>query len=229
MDAVYNGCPGIVGFDLLSRLSRAGTLPVPFKPVGDTDYTAQVGHGGRNAIEAHVLYKGCAWLQNLNKSLESWEAAAADERPSYTSTAAMHASARTHVYQIYHIMAIRDEVLLRWRSDATYAAPSLHSAVLEANHTSFINVATTGFHKIASRDRATHVALAQGRCSLAQVPPTAADWDALPPAWPRGGGAFRRAARGRGRGRGGRGQGHKWRDCRGGAGAAEAPPPPLAA
>lgn len=96
-------------------------------------------------------------------------------------------------------MEIRYEVLLRWRSDATYAAPSLHSAVLEADHTSFINVATTGFDKIASRDRTTHVARAQGR-SLAQVPPAAADWDARPPAWLRGGGAFRRAARGRGRG-----------------------------
>lgn len=97
VDAVYYGCPGIVGLDLLSRLSRAGTFPVPFKSVGDTDYTAEVGHGGRDAVEAHVLYIGCAWLQNLDKSLASWEAAAADERPSYTATAAMHASARTDV------------------------------------------------------------------------------------------------------------------------------------
>lgn len=122
VDAVYNSCPGIEVLDLPPRLSRPGTFPVPFKPVGDTDYTAELGHGGRNAIEAHVLYMGCAWLQSLNNSLTSREAAAADQRPSYTAAAAIHASARTHVYQIYHIMAALYEVLLRWWSDSTYAA-----------------------------------------------------------------------------------------------------------
>lgn len=205
VDAVYNGCPSIEGFDLLSRLTRPGTFPVPFKPTGDTDYTAEFGNGGRNAIEAHVLYMGCAWLRNLNNSLADWEAAAADERPTYAATAALHASARTHVYQIYHILATRYEVLLRWRSDAAYAA-SLHSAVLEANHTSFTNAATAGFHEIASRDRATHVARAQGR-ALANIHPPAGEWGLPPPAWSRGGGNLRRGTprlrpRRPGRGRG---------------------------
>lgn len=190
VDAVYNGCPSIEGFDLPSRLSRPGTFPVPFKPTGDTDYTTEFGHGGRNAIEAHVLYMGCAWLQHLNNSLADWEAAAVAERPTYAATAALHASARTHVYQIYHILATRYEVLLRWRADPAFAA-SLHSAVLEANHTSFTNAATAGFHEIASRDRATHVARAQGRV-LANVNPPASEWALPPPAWSRGGGNLRR-------------------------------------
>lgn len=70
-DAIYHGCPSIETFDLLARLSRAGTFPMPFKPTGDTDYTTEFCHGGRNAVDARVLYMGYALLQNLNSSLAS--------------------------------------------------------------------------------------------------------------------------------------------------------------
>lgn len=224
MDAVYNACPTIDGFDLPSRLTRPGTFPVPFKPTGDTEYTTEFGHGGRNAIDAHVLYMGCAWFQNLNNSLVDWGAAAADERPACVATAALHASARTHVYQIYHILATRYEVLLRRRSYAVYAA-SLHAAVLEANQSSFTNAATAGFHEIASRDRATHAARAQGR-ALANDTLPAGEWAIPPPSWSRGGGNLRRGSprlrpRRLGRGRGGSPRGDDRNRKHGG----QAPPP----
>lgn len=60
VDAVYDGRPRIEGFELPSRLAYAGVFPEPFKPSGDTDFSAEFGGGGRNAKEASVLYMACA-------------------------------------------------------------------------------------------------------------------------------------------------------------------------
>lgn len=138
----------------------------------------------------------------------------------------MQASFRTHVYQIYHLLATPYEVLLRWRSEADYAA-SLHSAVLEANQTPFTNAATASFYEKDSSDRAAHVSRSQGRAH-ANIAPGVDEWNIPRAAWARGGGTHRRAARLRQRGRGGRERydkhGHKLKSA-----PRHAPPPPTPA
>lgn len=120
----------------------------------------------------------------------------------------MHATARSHVYQMYNTLATRYEVIQRWPSNASYAA-AMHSAIFDDAGSHFTNAATLGFHELAARDRATHVALDHGRV-LARVPAggPAAKLDADAGGgrgqdWHRGGGRGNVLPdRGRGRGRG---------------------------
>lgn len=100
VDGVFYGGPRIEGFELPPRLATPGTFPCPFRPTGDTRFSEEFGHGGRNAVEAEVLFMSCAWLQALNNSLAAWEADALDVAPSLSSSLAAHATARTHVYQV---------------------------------------------------------------------------------------------------------------------------------
>lgn len=169
VDAVYYGGPRIESFVLSARLADPGVPPVPFRPTGDTLFSEEFGGGGRNAIEAEILYMLCAWLQSLNNTLAAWETAAVRHPPTLSSSLDMHATARTHVYQVYNMLATRYEVLLRWRIDASHAA-AMHSAILDDAGSHFSNAATLGFHEHAARDRVSQVACDQGRV-LSRVPP----------------------------------------------------------
>lgn len=211
---MYDGCPRVERFDLPQRLARADVFPKPFNPSGDTDFAAEFGSGGRNAKEASVLYMACAWLQNPNNSLADYKSEAYNTAPTLSASLAVTASARTHVYLIYSLLATRYEVLFRWRADPTYAA-SLPSAVMESHHTPFTNAATAGYHELAARDRAMHVPRTQGRV-LARLPAASGECDAPSPAWSRGGGGGGRG----GRGDGGRGDGGR-DDCGRGRGRVE--------
>lgn len=199
MDAVYDGCPRIEGFELPSGLSHARVFLKLLQHTGDTDFPSKFGAGGRNAKVASVLNMACAWLQNLKNFIATYQSCVYTSPPILFASLAVTASARTHVYQIFNLLATRFQVLLRCRTDQTYAA-TLHSAVLEANYTPFTNAATASYHEVAARDRAMDVARAQGRV-LARLPATTTDWDAPSPAWTWGGGGGGRGRRGdRGRG-----------------------------
>lgn len=169
VDAVYYGGPRIEGYVLPAHLADPGVFPVPLRPTGDTRFSEEFGGGGRNAIDAEILYMSCAWLQALNNTFSAWETAAVSHPPTLSSSIGMHATARTHVYQVYNMLSTRYEVLLRWQSDASYAA-AMHSAILDDAGSHFTKAATLGFHELAARDRATHVACDQSRV-LARVPP----------------------------------------------------------
>ncbi|KAK1859360.1 hypothetical protein I4F81_001957 [Pyropia yezoensis] len=107
VDAVYDGCPRIQGLELPSRLAREGVFPEPFKPSGDPDFSAEFGSGRRNAKEATVLYMACAWLQNLTNAIADYKSAASTATPTLSASLDVTASARTHVYQIYSLLATR--------------------------------------------------------------------------------------------------------------------------
>lgn len=133
-----------------------------------------------------MLFMACASLENLNNSIATYETGALTFLPSFSATLAVTASTVTHVYQFCNLLATQYPVLHRWRSDQV-GTPSLHAAVLEANHTPFTNAATAGYHEVAACDRGMHVVGAQCH-ALARVPGAPCDWDALPPAYSRGGG-----------------------------------------
>lgn len=59
VDYVYDGGPRIQEFERPPRLQRPGVFFIPFRPTGDTAFTAEFNNGSRNAIEAEILYMAC--------------------------------------------------------------------------------------------------------------------------------------------------------------------------
>lgn len=108
----------------------------------------------------------CTWLQHINNSLADWEDANRSSPLTLDESSDVHSTTRTHIFQIYNILATRYEVLLTWRTDPGWAA-ALHDAILGYAEAHFTNFASRDFHRVAARHRASHVARDRGR-SLAR-------------------------------------------------------------
>lgn len=109
----------------------------------------------------------CTWLQHINNSLAVWEDGHRSSLPTLDESSDVHSTTRTHIFQIYTLLATRYEVLLTWRTDPGWAA-ALHDAILGHTEAHFTNFASRDFHRVAARDPASRVARDRGR-SLARA------------------------------------------------------------
>lgn len=162
----YNSGPRIQGCERPPRLRAPGTFLAPFRPTGDTAFAFECANGSRNAIKAEILFMVRTWLQHIKISLADWEDGNRASPPTLDESSDVHSTTRTHISQIYEFLATQYKVLLAWRTDPGWAA-ALHDAILGHSEAHFTNFASSDFHRIATRDRASHVTRDRGR-SLAQ-------------------------------------------------------------
>eukprot|EP00170_Pyropia_yezoensis_P005674 contig_23041_g5690 len=141
-------------------MRNPGIYPQPFPMFGDfwhafTDNT-------RAYFEGRVLHTGLAWLQNANNRLVDVQEHI--ERGIVPPAAASEAVAvaRTHVYQIYALLAARYECLLEQRNGAEWAH-AMEAVVLNLVGPAYSNPATFGIHATAAAARFAAAAREYGR------------------------------------------------------------------
>lgn len=128
----------------------------------------------RAYFEGRVLHTGLAWLQNANNRLvDVQEHIRRGIVPPAAASEAV-AVARTHVYQIYALLAARYECLLEQRNGAEWAH-AMEAVVLNPVGPGYSNPATSGIHATAAAARFAAAAREYGRGGRAYARPGPAD------------------------------------------------------
>lgn len=137
-------------FELPARLRNPVTYPQPFPMFGY--FWHSLSDNTRAYFEGQVLHKGLVWLQNANHRLVDVEEHTARGIVPRAAAGEAVAVARTHIYQIYALLAARYECLLGQRNEAEWAN-AMEAVILNPVGPGYLNPATSGIHAIAAAAR----------------------------------------------------------------------------
>lgn len=185
---VLDGRPRLEGFELPRNLRDAGVFPQPFA-LG-AEFHRRFPDSSRAFHEGKVLHQACAWLANANNRVADVEDHAFADGISPGAAVEALAVARTHIHQIYAILATRYQALEEQRVRPEYAH-TMEDAILAAPGPGYSNPATRGFFETAAATRLSSAARDLGRAAASGRDRQSRPDRALPPWRPRGGGGHR--------------------------------------